>query len=156
LAVETQSELKLCAIRFVERDVHRDLLSTRTAAASLSRDFGATSGRAAVKFSNVITELCIRNDAKKMGLGLSFLLFLFHNFYGDAARHLFPRKTQRIRQCERRHGRRAPGVASMATRNDGERTEETTTTGKLPPAEEPRRVIEEYIEVLKKLRRLLS
>jgi hypothetical protein len=100
LTVETQSELKLCAFRFAERDVHRDLLSTRTAAASLLCDFGATSGRAAVQLPNVIAELCIRNDAKKMGLALSFLLFLFHNFYGDAARHLFPRKTQRIRQCD--------------------------------------------------------
>jgi hypothetical protein len=48
----------------------------------------------------------------------------------------------------------------MATRNDRERAEETTAVGELPPAEEPRRVIEEYIadlrEVLRKLRRLFN
>jgi hypothetical protein len=47
-----------------------------------------------------------------------------------------------------------------ATQNDRERTEETTARGKLPPAEEPRRVIEEYIadlrEVMRKLRRLFN
>ena len=48
----------------------------------------------------------------------------------------------------------------MATRNDRERTEETTATEALPPAEERRRLIEEYIadlrEVLRKLRRLFN
>jgi hypothetical protein len=48
----------------------------------------------------------------------------------------------------------------MATRNDRECIEETTATEKLPRADEPRRVVEEYIadlrEVLRKLRRLFN
>jgi len=46
-----------------------DLLSKGLPLTSLSRAFRATSGRADAQLTNVIAELCTRNDAKKLGLG---------------------------------------------------------------------------------------
>ena len=70
---------------FETRWLMSDLLSKDQPPASLSRDFGATSGRADAQLSNVITELCTRNDAKKVRLGLSFGFFQLIVFWGYVA-----------------------------------------------------------------------
>ncbi len=64
-----------------------DLLSKGLPPTILSRNFGATSGRADARLANVIAELCTRNDAKNVRLGLSFWFFPVDSFCGDAARH---------------------------------------------------------------------
>jgi hypothetical protein len=57
-----------------------DFLSKGLPPTILSRKFGATSGRADAQLTNVIAELCTRNDAKKVRLGLSFWFFPVDSF----------------------------------------------------------------------------